>query len=49
MKTKLALLVAKWLISYVKKNPEFLYKIADLIPGKVDDNLVRVAVSLISA
>jgi len=49
MKTKLALLLAQWLISYIKKHPEFLYKLGDLIPGQLDDEALHKLVELLNA
>lgn len=43
----IALWVAKWLLSYVRRHPEFLLKLAPLIPGKLDDEALAVLVKLL--
>lgn len=47
MQHKIALIAAQWLLSYVRKNPEFLDEIAQKVPGKVDDWLLTAIKRLI--
>jgi uncharacterized protein YigA (DUF484 family) len=41
MQAQLAMMAAKFLIGYLRKHPEFLDEIAKLIPGQVDDWVLR--------
>lgn len=47
MTTKLALWALKYLIAYVRRHPEFLLKIGQVIPGHVDDEVLAVVVRLL--
>lgn len=43
----LMLWLAKLLLRYVRRNPEFLLKLAPIIPGKLDDEALAVLVKLL--